>query len=185
VLEHSCLLEKYLKELAHSAELGPLLDLACGTGRNGLYLVDNTIPVVFADADEAALSQVRATISGAGCGADNTLVQLWPVNLEKNNVNPLANSRFGGILVFRYLHRPLMESIRQAVLPGGIVIYETFTVDQAELGRPKNPDYLLRHDELRDYFIDWNVLHYFEGVQGQPELGSQQAIAQVVAIKPA
>ena len=88
-------------------------------------------------------------------------------------------------MAFRYLHRPLMPAIRQSLLPGGILLYETFTVDQPAFGRPKNPDYLLRHGELQAYFGDWNILHYFEGVRGKPETGDQQAIAQIVAQKPA
>jgi hypothetical protein len=106
------------------------------------------------------------------------------VDFERADVNPFGERKFGGIMVFRYLHRPLMESIKQAVALGGIVIYETFSVDQARIGRPTNPDYLLRHNELRDLFSNWNILYSYEGVEEQDNTANTRAISQIVALKP-
>ena len=185
VPKHSRLVERFFTDLARSAALGPILDLACGRGRNGLYLAEHRLPVVFADDDEGALAEVRAALSRLTRGEEQATAHCWSIDLEADNNDPLAGRRFGGIMAFRYLHRPLMPAIRQSLLPGGILLYETFTVDQPAFGRPKNPDYLLRHGELQAYFGDWNILHYFEGVRGKPETGDQQAIAQIVAQKPA
>ena len=91
---------------------------------------------------------------------------------------------FGAILVFRYLHRPLLAGIKEAVIPGGLVIYETFTVEQAKIGRPRNPDFLLQLGELRDCFREWDILHYFEGIEHDPASGQPRAIARIVAEKP-
>ena len=182
--EHACLVEMFEMELARAAERGPILDLACGTGRNGLYLVANRMSVVFADADPAALAQVRSALTDPMYQSTRELADLWRVDFELGQSRPLENRRFGAIMVFRYLYRPLIEPIRQAVLPGGMVIYETFTVDQPKFGRPKNPDYLLRHGELPGYFEDWDILHRFEGVQDGREGGSPRATSRIVAIKP-
>jgi tellurite methyltransferase len=84
-------------------------------------------------------------------------------------------------MVFRYLHRPLIEQIKAAVVPNGLVIYKTFTLGQAELGRPKNPDFLLKEGELAEYFSDWKIIHYFEGTTVSNTGNHNQAIAQVVA----
>ena len=184
MLKPAPLVESFLTELARSARLGPIIDLACGTGRNGLYLVENGLPVVFADTDEAALARVLSTLSGITSREQRARAECWCVDLEAGRSRPLDGKRFGGIMVFRYLHRPLMPAIRESLLPGGIVVYETFTVDQPAFGRPHNPDYLLLHDELKSYFGDWDILHYFEGVQGKPKRDHQRAIAQIVAVKP-
>jgi len=64
------------------------------------------------------------------------------------------------------------------------VIYETFTVDQPQYGRPKNPDFLSQHNELCGQFSDWNILHYFEGVVEKTEGDGLKAVAQIVAVKP-
>jgi len=112
---------------------------------------------------------------------NNDKASFWQVDFEQET-NELENKQFSGVLVFRYLHRPLFESIKQAILPGGIIVYETFTKGNEKYGRPKNPDFLLAKGELFEQFKGWKILHQFEGVVESN--GNKQAIAQIVAIKP-
>ena len=180
---YSPLLPRYISQLERASGEAPVLDLACGSGRNGLYLIDRDIPVVFADRDPAALAAVEQAILDSGLDDSERLVTLWPVDLEAPAGEPLAGQQYAGILVFRSLHRPLFEAIKQAVCPGGVVIYETFTVDPAQFGRPKNPDYMLRHGDLAAIFSGWQVLHSFAGVVVSIGAGVPRAIALFVAIK--
>ena len=60
--------------------------------------------------------------------------------------------------MFKYLYRPIMKGIREGIKRGGILIYETFTADQARFGKPSNPDFLLQPGELREWFADWDIL---------------------------
>lgn len=178
------LLQSFSKQLELAARLGPVLDLACGTGRNGLQLIENELPVIFADVSAEALAQVELSLAEEPYRQNKPLATLWPVDFEQPGNRPLDGRMFGAIVAFHYLHRPLFESIRQAVYPGGLVIYETFTVDQPQYGRPKNPDFLLHHGELQDYFCDWTILHSFEGVVEKSGGGGSKAIAQLVAKGP-
>ena len=107
-------------------------------------------------------------------------VELWQADLEKAGDNPLPEAYYGGILVFRYLHRPLIPHVRQALKEGGVLMYETFTVEQPRFGRPHNPDFLLKPGELRKWFDDWEIIDYFEGIKEGPS----RAIAQLVCRKP-
>lgn len=168
-----------LDNLRQLAGEHPVLDLACGSGRNGIYLVRQGLPVVFADRRQDQLDDIAHELQG------NELAAYWAVDLEEPGRNPLTGRAFAAIAVFRYLHRPLLPAIRGAVLPGGLVIYETFTVDQPRFGRPTNPDFLLRHGELENTFDDWDILHSYEGVHTSETGGREQAIAQLVARKPA
>lgn len=167
-----------------AARSGPILDLACGGGRNGLSLIESTIPVVFADINPEALAQVQLALAQDSYAEKKQLATLWPVDFERPGTNPFEDRRFGGLLVFNYLFRPLFDDIKRVVLPGGIVLYQTFTLQQAQLGRPKNPDFLLKPGELCGYFSDWDVLHYFEGVVENDGGGGSKAIAQLAARKP-
>ena len=176
----SALVCEHLAALRAAGELAPVLDLACGSGRNGLYLHRQGLPVAFADIRADALADIDAALEKTS--ASNA--RLWQVDLESGAADPLQGKRFGAVLVFRYLHRPLMPAIARAVLPRGLVIYETFTVDQPRFGRPTNPDYLLQHDELPGHFDGWDILHTFEGEVQNPATGHHQAIAQLVARKP-
>ncbi|WDE13416.1 class I SAM-dependent methyltransferase [Thalassomonas haliotis] len=180
----SALLREYLNELTlachqSGADRLPVLDLACGFGRNGLYLVSQDLPVLFADLNTYALAQIEQ--QAAALNAQG-LASYWHQDFELPGSTPLKGKVFSAVLVFRYLHRPLMAAIKQAVKPGGVIIYETFTRAQAEFGRPKNPDFLLEPGELAACFSHWHMRHHFEGIVESN--GVKQAIARIVAVKP-
>ena len=67
------------------------------------------------------------------------------------------------VLVFHYLHRPLFPALVRALAPGGLLLYETFTAEQALRGKPKNPDFLLEPGELRKSVASLVVLREREG----------------------
>jgi tellurite methyltransferase len=153
---------------------GPVLDLACGKGENGLFLAGLGLPVILADRSAEALEAALRSAEERGLA-----VRFWEVDLESGE-NPLDEEHYRAILVFRYLHRPLIPCIRKAIREGGIVIYETFTVEQPKYGHPHNPDYLLQPGELADWFVDWEIIHHFEGLLEDP----RRAVAQIVCRKP-
>jgi tellurite methyltransferase len=154
---------------------GPVLDLAGGEGDNGLFLAGLGIPVILADRSSEALARAKKKAAGKGLP-----IRFWEIDLETGE-NPLGEEAYRGILVFRYLHRPLMPCLKKAIRRGGILIYETFTTEQARYGRPHNPAYLLKPGELSGWFRDWQVIHYFEGLLEDPT----RAMAQIVCRKPA
>ena len=185
-MPHSPLIEQYLAQLQSVVEEKqlPVLDLACGSGRNGLYLVENNMSVTFADVNREALEQIQQSLP-CDSASKQTLSHCWHVDFEQDNTTPLRDKCFAAVMVFRYLHRPLFKQIKSAVKPGGLVIYETFTEQQAQFGRPKNPDFLLKSGELLELFAGWEILHSFEGVVNSSlQSNAQQAIAQIVAVKP-
>jgi tellurite methyltransferase len=153
----------------------PVLDLACGAGRNGMALARQGLPLVFADRSATSLDLVRQQLAASDLSA-----RIWQVDLEQPGSNPLADLTCSALICFRYLHRPLFSSIRDIVMPGGLVVYQTFTVEQTHFGRPNNPDFLLKTGELKTEFRAWEQLHYFEGVLQGPS----RAVAQIVARKP-
>jgi tellurite methyltransferase len=95
--------------------------------------------------------------------------------------NPLISKSFDAVIVFNYLHRPLFPFIREAIRPGGLIVYETFTVDQKRFGRPSNLDFLLEQHELAQAFAGWELIRSFEGEVSSPE----RAIARLIARKQA
>ena len=159
------LLSEYWPLFQKAAQLGPVVDLACGQGRNGLFLAANGIQVMMIDRSGERLAEARHLARQAGLE-----VEIRRLDLEKAGANPV---------VFRYLHRPLIPAIRRAIRTGGILIYETFTQDQRRFGKPRNPDYLLQPQELKGWFRDWKILHYFEGLKQNPP----RALAQIVCCK--
>lgn len=166
---HSPLLQQF--ETLFKPQGKAILDLACGGGRNGLYLHQQGYPVQFADKNSMALHQLQTEhhIKTENC---------TEVDFETGE-QVLSANRYQAILVFRYLHRPLMAQIKEAVAPGGIVIYETFTTQNRQFGRPNRDAFLLQPNELKTMFSDWHCLHYFEGIKHSPD----RAVAQIVCRK--
>ena len=61
---------------------------------------------------------------------------------------PLKGRTFDCVVVTNYLWRDIVDDICAAVTPGGLLIYETFALGNESLGRPRNPDFLLKSGEL-------------------------------------
>lgn len=169
------LLVAYAPLLVGKGALGPVLDLACGECHNGLYLAGLGLSVTCCDRSPEALAAARRLAR-----AHNLRIRTWRKDLEAEDAELLPADNFAAIVVFRYLHRPLIPSLQAAVVRGGVIIYETFTVAQKRYGRPRNPDYLLKPGELRNWFKHWIIHHWFEGPRENP----RRAVAQLVAEKP-
>jgi tellurite methyltransferase len=133
------------------------LDVACGRGRHALLLAAAGFPTDAIDRDPVAIEGLRAL-------ADRLELPLVAraVDLETG----AADLGAGGhdlVLVFHYLHRPLFPALVRALAPGGLLLYETFTVEQAKRGKPTNPDFLLETGELRSRIAPLEVLREREG----------------------
>lgn len=168
------LLSEYLGLFVDTTLPGPVLDLACGDGQNGIFLASNGLSVVCCDRSAEKLDQAKRLAA-----EQDVNIEFWQVDLEKGEVNPLPEDFYRGIIVFRYLHRPLIPCIRKALKTGGILVYETFTIEQPKFGRPHNLDFLLKPEDLRGWFQDWGIIYYFEGIKDNPK----RAVAQIVCRK--
>ncbi|MCJ8301599.1 methyltransferase domain-containing protein [Shewanella sp.] len=155
-----------------------VLDLACGSGRNGLWFADKGHRVTFIDKSLANLSVPSEPHTGSIPTGHTYLA--W--DLEDGSAPELAQNKYDLVLVFNYLHRPLFPQIAAAVKPGGLIIYETFIDKQAEIGRPRNPKFLLKANELKNEFEKWALVHYFEGEVMNGSNFSYKA--QLIARKP-
>ena len=174
--EVSHLLKKHARLFRSLDEGSEVLDLACGSGRNGLFLLDNDIRITFVDNNESALAEVYVKIQGK----NRDRHQCLRIDLEDGQQSLLDTLTFDAVLVFNYLHRPLFPRIKSALNKGGLIFYETFTTEQKQFGRPKSPSFLLRNNELLKNFEGWEIIDYFQGVKLNPK----RAIASLVARKP-
>jgi len=134
---------------------GRVLDLACGKGRNALYLATRGFDVTAIDIAAVALE------AGRRQAEERSLPIHWQqADLESLQ---LPAAEYDLIVNINYLQRSLIPPMKTALKHGGHVIFETYLIDQQALGYPKNPDYLLAHNELLNQFRDFRVLWYREG----------------------
>jgi SAM-dependent methyltransferase len=130
---------------------GPILDLACGSGRHTRLLLDAGYDVWCVDRDASVLPPLQQL--GATCfQIDLETVDIAMVD-SPSSVWPFMNHHFAGVIVTNYLHRPLFPKIAQALVDDGILIYETFAAGNQNFGRPTNPHFLLRSGELLESFL--------------------------------
>lgn len=153
---------------------GELLDVACGSGRHLALGLALGYRVTGVDRDLSPLSpQVRA--GGA---------EVIAADLEDGSPWPLGDRRFAGVIVTNYLWRPLLPAIVAAVALDGIVIYETFAQGNERLGRPRNPDFLLRPGELLDVVRPSLTVVAYEHVRLAAPDRIVQRVAAVGALHP-
>jgi SAM-dependent methyltransferase len=146
------------------------LDVAMGRGRHAVDLARAGFHTFGVDVKMDAVRDAKAAALASGMR-----VHAWCADLTEH---PLPSARFDIVLVSRYLQRDLFPSLRDAVLPGGAVVYETFTTAQCALGTgPRSPDHLLEPGELRTRFDGWDVLFY-------EETSAPEAVARIAARKP-
>ena len=136
---------------------GRVLDVAMGRGRNAVYLAGLGFIVEGIDISREALDA-----AGALAEESNVSVDLHLMDLEKDV--SLPKNAFDVIICFNYLHRPLIPQLIGSLRLGGVMVYETYIVDQARFGRPGNPEHLLKHNELLEFFRDFRCLRYREGI---------------------
>ena len=166
------------RDALHSAaRLGAVADLACGRGRNALAIAGDGVPVVGVDRDAAHLGELRATALARGLA-----IRAVRADLEAAPFPPLRPGSCGAVVVCRYLHRPLAPRLAALLAPGGLLLYETFTIHQRELGHgPRNPDFLLEPDELPALFPGLAIEAHWEGLSDEAK---PAAVARLAARAP-
>lgn len=162
---------EFLVENMELLPKGRVLDVAMGSGRNAIYLARLGFDVEGVDMSPKAVDIALELARKAG-----VTIKARVSDLEEHYL--IEKNAYEVIMCFNYLQRSLIPQIKDGLRKGGMVVYETFIVDQAHFGKPKNPDYLLKHNELLDMFRDFWCLRYREGVVKGPK-----AIASIIAQK--
>jgi SAM-dependent methyltransferase len=150
---------------------GHVLDLAAGGGRHTRLLIDMGFAVTAVDRDVAGL----LPLAGPRC-------QVRALDLETGDPSGLWASLGDGydaVVVTNYLHRPLFAGLAAALAPQGVLIYQTFAAGNERLGRPRNPDFLLRPGELIAAFAALTIIAFEQGEVSLPRPAVIQRIAAV------
>ena len=163
----------YLRPLLPCSSTG--LDLAGGAGRHAIWLARQGWRMTLADLSDAALGIARHEMQ--------TLPEENAVHIVQGSaLDCMARfdsegRRFGFVLVSFFLDRAVLSRLAKILLPGGLLLYRTYTEDNERLGNPRgprNPEYLLRSQELLYTFRGMKIFHYNEIV-------ARKGIAELIA----
>jgi tellurite methyltransferase len=147
-----------LVETTRILKPGRALDLACGTGRNAVWLAEHGWQVTAVDRSPVTLPMVDTHVA----------------DLEKHEF-PIAEESWDLIVVSLYLQRDLFEPVKRGLKPGGVALVIVLLME------PGHEQSLFRAQpgELAKYFEGWEILHYYQGKSND----HHRAVAEIVARK--
>jgi SAM-dependent methyltransferase len=160
-----------LVKVAGSLTPGRALDLASGAGRNALWLAHRGWKVTAVDGAEEAIEILRRR-----AGEEQLPVEAILADLERGEYR-IEPEAWDLIVMCHYLQRDLLESAKQGVVPGGVVLAIVHTVDAGETPSATRA----ARGELRGYFADWHILHDYEGSAPDP---ANRPVAEIAARRP-
>ncbi len=151
---------------------GKALDLACGAGRNALWLAEHGWEVTAVDGAAAAIEILQNRAAERGLEINAVLA-----DLEKGEFE-IEPARWDLVAMCYYLQRNLFEPAKRGVAPGGILISIVHINGPGEEDGPHR----LRPGELEKYFAGWEILHRYEGKAN--DAAHRRAVAEIVARRP-
>jgi 2-polyprenyl-3-methyl-5-hydroxy-6-metoxy-1,4-benzoquinol methylase len=158
----------YLVENLKYLKVGNALDIAMGEGRNAVFLAKKGFAVTGVDISEVAVKKAKQL-------AKENKVKINAI-VEDLNHYQIKKDFYDVIINFFYLNRNLIPKIKLGLKKNGIVIFETYTVEELKY-KKMNKDYLLEKEELKKLFSGFEILHYEEVDTGK------EAVARLVAKK--
>ncbi len=164
---------KLVAETAKMLTPGRALDLACGTGRNAVWLATQGWSVTAVDGAAAAIEALGRRAQQAGVA-----VQVKVADLEKQQFR-IEPGAWDLICICYYLQPALFEPAKRGLAPGGVII----AIVHIDLPGERPGQHRLRRGELAGYFRDLEILHSYEGRPDDP--AHQREVAEIVARKPA
>lgn len=161
-----------LVEVAENLVPGTAIDLACGAGRNALYLVERGWTVTAVDGSEKAIELLQSRAAARGLDVHTKVADLTGPAFA------MPPDAFDLILIAYYLQRDLFVKVKEAVRPGGVVVAIAHTPEPGEKWSEKRA----RFGELRGFFNSWELLWDYEGPSRDP--AHRRPVAEIVARRP-
>jgi len=165
----------FLKKQIHLLPKGKTLDIAAGEGRNAVFLAQQGFDVDAVDISGVGLKKAQKLAGEIGVKINTLFADLNTYQIEKEKYDLIANLYF--------LRRSLIPKIKRGLKKGGRVIFETYILEQRNIGTegPKDPKYFLKPNELLRLFKGFHILYYREGIF--KEGGRRKAVASLIAEK--
>ncbi|WP_251358593.1 tellurite resistance methyltransferase TehB [Kangiella sp. TOML190] len=152
------LLEHYIeliKQHIHSSS--PVaFDIGCGSGRDALFLALHGFKVLGLDNNPFALERLEQFKRRWNANLSAKIVDFQTQRIAL--VELIEQQQPSLVVQARYLHRPLLDDFYQYLPAGSILAIHTFLEAAAKFGKPKNPAYLLKNNELAEKFKGWDLL---------------------------
>ncbi|MCZ6677114.1 MAG: methyltransferase domain-containing protein [Candidatus Poribacteria bacterium] len=171
----------FLKNKLNRLKQGKALVLAMGEGRNAVYLAQHGFDVTGVDISSIAIEKCKRLADERGVQVNTVVADLTDYDLGYEQYDLITN--------FYFYDKSILERSIGALKPGGMFIFEQFSVDHLKLGQqfgPKTAKYLVKPNELLEVFKSTRILYYEDTVVELDE-GMHKgatAIIRLIAQKP-
>lgn len=165
--------DSWLKRIFPLLVRGQVLDVACGAGRNAIYLAEQHFDVTAVDLSPQALEMLAHEAADRGL-----VIKTLLTDLESEPLLP--EGPFDLVIDFFYLYRPLLPELIRALRPGGLMVIRTFSSTGEFAEGDLNQSFVLQPGELLDIFRGWEILLHEDGLEPSSKGGS---LAGIVARK--
>lgn len=167
--------ERFLPRVPLRAD-SKILDLACGNGRHTALALQLGYQVLAVD------QQIENIVNWSNSlpSVTKNRLEILPLDLEQLEFpQVLMEQTFDGVIITNYLYRPHLPQVIELIAPDGVLVYETFAMGNEEFGKPSNPEFLLKKDELWQYIglrKEFSVLAFEQGFVSTPKPAIVQRI---------
>ncbi len=158
---------------AQSLKPGRALDLACGAGRNALWLAERGWNVTAVDGSPTAIEVLRNRAAERGVTVDARVA-----DLERGEY-VIEPSRWDLIAMCHYLQRDLFETVQSGLVPGGVSMAIVHITEPGQ----EPTRHRLKPGELAAYFDRCEILHTYEGMAN--DTAHRHLVAEMIAMKTA
>ena len=177
----SALLEEWMPKLVTDTAVPRAIDLACGLGRNSLYLARQGWRVIAVDISTVALESLAAQASAEELPIDCVQMDLengqpWPKLIGAGSLSDLA-------IMMRYTNLPLIERLRDLLKPGGYLLAEAHRITDADVAGPRGKRFRVAPGQLRAAANGYELIDYREGIVKDPD-GRRSDLAQMLVRRP-
>jgi SAM-dependent methyltransferase len=170
----------FLAEWEARLPRGRALDVACGTGRNAIFLAGTGRRVDAVDVSSAGLERARASADRVGAS-----VEFIRADLETDAERVLRGASYDVIVLVRYVNRTLLSKLADALAAGGFLLVEQHLATDADVVGPRSSRHRYERNELLHEALEHGalrVLSYRESLVDDPD-GRPAALAQLVACR--
>ena len=151
---------------------GKALDIACGAGRNSVFMAERGFRVDAIDISHEGLAEARRK-------ADEQGLELNLIEHDLDEPYPF-DADYDLIVVLWYVNLDLVKQLCGCLAPGGYLLCEEHLRSDEDVIGPGNPDYRVAPGALREAVAELQIELYEECIEPIPE-GGRVASARVVA----
>ena len=156
---------------------GVVLDVACGRGRHAHWFYQQNHALALVDISQDAIDSIAQVIPIPSDRCEAVTADI------ENGPWPFAGRQFDAVVVTNYLWRSLTSTLLDSLMPGGVLIYETFAQGNETVGKPSRPDFLLRTGELLHLCSGLRIVAFEDGFHAGFQGQSPRFVQRIVAVR--